>query len=132
MHYTISLSALRQHALITFIMIYQILTTVNVEEENGLRFVMRQICVSYIPGRSFHLLKSVSLLQGFLERYGYLKNIPYIASDNTPIQYTAIFHSYKNDNFRMKKIVIVFLFWLKTWIAGTRSHSLCFRVKIRK
>ena len=36
---------------------------------------------------------------------------------NTPMQYTAMFHGYKNFNFQMKNI-IVFLFLLKTLIVG--------------
>ena len=38
---------------------------------------------------------------------------------NMPMQYTAIFHGCKNDNFQMK-VVIFFLFLLKTLIMGTR------------
>ena len=41
---------------------------------------------------------------------------------NMPMQYTAIFHDCKNDNFQMKNcdIVIFFLLLLKTLIVGTR------------
>ena len=38
---------------------------------------------------------------------------------NTPMQYTVIFHSCKNDNFQMKNCEI-YLFSLKTEIVGTR------------
>ena len=38
---------------------------------------------------------------------------------NTPMLYTALFHSCKSDNFQIK-IVIFFLFVLKTLIVGTR------------
>ena len=59
---------------------------------------------------------------------------------NTPMQYTVIVHSCKNDNFQIK---IVFLFLLKTLIVGTRknrlteavltsTHNLCIRAKIQK
>ena len=34
--------------------------------------------------------------------------------ENTPMQYTAIFHGFKNDNFQMKNSDIFFLFLLKT------------------
>ena len=34
--------------------------------------------------------------------------------DDTPVQYTAIFHGCKNHIFHIKKIVIFFLFLLKT------------------
>ena len=33
---------------------------------------------------------------------------------NMSVQYTAIFHDCKNDNFQMKNILIFFLFLLKT------------------
>ena len=39
--------------------------------------------------------------------------------ENTPMQYTAIFHGLKNDNFQMKKGDILF-FLLITLIVGTR------------
>ena len=38
---------------------------------------------------------------------------------NTPMQYTAIFHGLKNDNFQ-KNFFTIFLFLLKTLIVGTR------------
>ena len=61
---------------------------------------------------------------------------------NMSVQYTAIFHGCKNDNFQMI-FLIFFLFLLKTKIVGTRSnrlskavltstHNLCFGAKIRK
>ena len=39
--------------------------------------------------------------------------------ENTPMQYIAIYHGSKNDNFQMK-IVTFFLFLLKTQTVGTR------------
>ena len=39
--------------------------------------------------------------------------------DNTPVQYTVIFHGCKNDYFQ-KKNCDIFLFLLKTFIVGTR------------
>ena len=60
------------------------------------------------------------------------------------VQYTAIFHGCKNDNFQMKIFnKKVFLFLHKTLIVGTRlnrlieavltsTHNLCFGAKIRK
>ena len=39
--------------------------------------------------------------------------------ENMPMQYTAIMHSCKNDNFQMKNCN-VFIFLLKTLIVGTR------------
>ena len=38
---------------------------------------------------------------------------------NTPVQYTAIFHGCKNDNFQMNFVLKKILFLLKTWIMGT-------------
>ena len=38
---------------------------------------------------------------------------------NMSVQYTAIFHGCKNDNFQMK-LFDIFLFLLKTKIVGTR------------
>ena len=38
----------------------------------------------------------------------------FLHCDGTPMQYTAIFHGCKNDNFQMKKDLIIFLFLLKT------------------
>ena len=38
---------------------------------------------------------------------------------NTPMQYTAIFHGCKNDNFQLKFLIIVIIL-LKTKIVGTR------------
>ena len=40
--------------------------------------------------------------------------------DNTPMQYSAIFHGRKNGNFQMKNCDILFLFFLKTYIVGIR------------
>ena len=49
--------------------------------------------------------------------------------ENTSMQYTAIFHSCKNDNFQMKNCDI-FLIFAQNIDRGT--HDLCFRAKIRK
>ena len=43
--------------------------------------------------------------------------------ENTPMQYTAIFHDCKNDNFQMK-FWNIFIFLLKTYIVGTRYNRL--------
>ena len=40
-------------------------------------------------------------------------------NENTPMQYTAIFHGRKNDNSQMKNIY-VFLIFAQTLIVGTR------------
>ena len=40
--------------------------------------------------------------------------------ENTPMQYTAIFHGCKNDNFQLNFIFTIFIFLLKTYIVGTR------------
>ena len=42
-----------------------------------------------------------------------------IPLQNTPVQYTVIFHGCKNDYFQ-KKNCDIFLFFLKTYIVGTR------------
>ena len=57
---------------------------------------------------------------------------------NTPIQYTVIFHSCKNDNFQIK-IVILFLIFAQNIDCGytlepreavlRSTHNLCFRAK---
>ena len=39
--------------------------------------------------------------------------------ENTPMQYTAIFHGCKNNNFQLIFFTI-FIFLLKTYIVGTR------------
>ena len=46
-------------------------------------------------------------------------NITITHYENIPMQYTAIFHGCKNDNFQMKNCIF-FLFLLKTLIVGTR------------
>ena len=38
--------------------------------------------------------------------------------ENTPMQYTAIFHGCENDNFQLNFLAI-FIFLLKTYIVGT-------------
>ena len=48
---------------------------------------------------------------------------------NMSVQYTAIFHGCKNDNFQMK-INDIFLIFAQNIDSGT--HNLCFRAKIRK
>ena len=40
--------------------------------------------------------------------------------ENTPMQYTAIFHGCKNVHFQTNFFLIFFLFLLKTLIVGTR------------
>ena len=57
--------------------------------------------------------------------------------ENTPMQYTAIFHGCKNDNYRMKKINIFLIFPQNidcgyTEAVLTSTHNICFRAKIRK
>ena len=48
--------------------------------------------------------------------------------ENTPVQYTAIFHSRKNDiNFQMKNCDIFLIF---AEAVLTSTHNLCFRAKI--
>ena len=58
--------------------------------------------------------------------------------ENTPMQYTAIFHNRKNDNFQMKNCDI-FLTFVQNIACGysleavlTSTHNLCFIAKIRK
>ena len=43
----------------------------------------------------------------------------YIHYENMPMQYTAIFHGCKNDNFQFNFLTI-FIFFLKIYIVGTR------------
>ena len=50
---------------------------------------------------------------------------------NTPMQYSAIYHGCKNDNFPMKNSDI-FLTFAQNIGCGTCTHNLCFRAKIRK
>ena len=61
---------------------------------------------------------------------------------NMSVQYTAIFHGCKNDNFQMN-IFDIFLIFAKNIDCGytferlseavlTSTHNLCFRAKIRK
>ena len=52
--------------------------------------------------------------------------------DNTPIQYTVIFHSCKNDNFQMKNCCCFFAQNIDPEAVITNTHDLCFRAKIRK
>ena len=62
--------------------------------------------------------------------------------ENTPMQYTAIFHGRKNDNFQLKLFDYVHTFaqnidcgytFLRLSDAVlTSTHNLCFRAKIRK
>ena len=57
--------------------------------------------------------------------------------ENTPIQYTVIFHGCKNDNFRLI-LFYYFLIFAQNIDCGyteavlTSTHTLCFRAKIRK
>ena len=48
--------------------------------------------------------------------------------ENTPIQYAVIFHSCKNDCFRMKNYDIFLIFAQNI----TSTHDLCFRSKKKK
>ena len=54
--------------------------------------------------------------------------------ENTPMQYTAIFHSRKNDNFQMKCFYIFLIFAqnIDCEAVLTSTHNLCFRAKIKK
>ena len=69
-------------------------------------------------------------------------NVPVMHYENTPMQYLAIFHGSKNDNFQMKNCDI-FLTFAQNIDCGltfeppheavvTSTHNLCFRAKIRK
>ena len=40
--------------------------------------------------------------------------------ENTPMQYTAIFHGCKNGNFQLIFFFTFFIFLLKTYIGGSR------------
>ena len=51
---------------------------------------------------------------------------------NKPIQYTAIFHGCKNDNFQMKNCVFFLIFAQNIDRGYSSTHDLCFRAKIRK
>ena len=59
--------------------------------------------------------------------------------ENSPMQYTAIFHGCKKVNFQMKNYNIFFYFHIaqnidceNTEAVLTSTHNLCFRAKIRK
>ena len=65
---------------------------------------MNQITLSY-PILSENLLK--------------VRRVHGLHYANMSVQYTAIFHNCKNDNFQMK-FFDIFLFLLKTLIVGTR------------
>ena len=63
--------------------------------------------------------------------------------ENTPMQYTAIFHGCENQNFQFIFFFTIFIFLLKTYTVGTRknrlikavltsTHNIYFRAKIRK
>ena len=52
-----------------------------------------------------------------LESRIFVTPMPY---ENTPMQYTAIFHDCENDNFHLIFFFTIFLFLLKTLIVGTR------------
>ena len=57
---------------------------------------------------------------------------------NMSVQYTAIFHGYKNDNFQMKNYAIFLIFAQNIDCRYTleppltSTHNLCFEAKIRK
>ena len=50
---------------------------------------------------------------------------------NMSVQYTAIFHCCKNDNFLMI-FFYIFLIFAPNIDCGTSTHNLCFGAKIRK
>ena len=61
--------------------------------------------------------------------------------ENTPMQYTVIFHSCKNYNFQMKNCEFVLIFAVNIdrgytleppqWTVLMSTHNLCFRAKIK-
>ena len=51
---------------------------------------------------------------------------------NMSVQYTAIFHGYKNDYFQMKNCNIFLIFAQNIEAVLTSTHNLCFGAKIRK
>ena len=54
--------------------------------------------------------------------------------ENTPMQYTAIFHGCKNDKFHLIFFLLFSYFCSKhrLWVhVITSTHNLCFRAKIR-
>ena len=68
-----------------------------------------------------------------------IKNLPYPAPPhyaNMAVQYTAIFHGCKNDNFQMKIFDICLIFAQNIdcgySLEPTSTHNLCFGAKIRK
>ena len=54
------------------------------------------------------------------------------------MQYTVIFHGYKNDNFQMKNCDIILIFVQnRSWVhvrtaTDVSTHDLCFSAKIKK
>ena len=52
--------------------------------------------------------------------------------ENTPMQYTAIFHGCKNDNFQMKNCDTFLIFAQNIEAVLTSTHNLCFRAKMLK
>ena len=55
--------------------------------------------------------------------------------ENTPMQYTAIFHGWKEDNVQMKSCDLFLIFAQNIELNEavlTSTHNLCFRAKIRK
>ena len=51
---------------------------------------------------------------------------------NMSVQYTAIFHGCKSDNFQMKIFDIFLIFAQNIEAVLTSTHNLCFEAKIRK
>ena len=59
---------------------------------------------------------------------------PHVHYDNTPMQYTAIFHGCKNNDFQRKncEFFLIFAQNINLEAVLTSTHDLCFRAKIRK
>ena len=52
--------------------------------------------------------------------------------ENTPMQYTALFHGCKNVNFQMKFFDIFLIFAQNINCGYTSTHNLCFRAKKKR
>ena len=54
--------------------------------------------------------------------------------ENTPMQYSVIFHGCKNDYFQLKMFdyFLIFAQNIDCEAVLTSTHNLCFRTKIRK
>ena len=90
-------------------------------------------CITF--GAVYTITKSIYVF--FFHRRFRIHTVHY---ENTPMQYTAIFHSCKNDNFQMKNCDICSYFCSKyrSWVhvrteaVVTSTPDLCFGAKIRK